>query len=80
MRFWELAGKSCRVTVHLPAGSPARSGRPVDLPGNSQGPPLQSIVTIRVRAQLLCHGVIRTGIDSHVVIVVSLCTDRKLKV
>lgn len=40
MRLWELAGESGNVTVHLPAGSPARIASPVDLRGNSQGPPI----------------------------------------
>jgi alpha-mannosidase len=39
-RLWELAGESHKLTVHLPAGSPARIARPVDLRGNSQGPPI----------------------------------------
>jgi hypothetical protein len=40
MRLWDLAGEPYKVTVHLPAGSPARIARPVDLRGNSQGPPI----------------------------------------
>lgn len=40
MRLWEPAGESGNVTVHLPSGSGARFARPVDLRGNSQGPPI----------------------------------------
>lgn len=40
MRLWDLAGESGKVTVHLPSGSRARIARPVDLRGNSQGPPI----------------------------------------
>ena len=40
LRLWELAGDSGKVTVHHPAGSPARIAGPVDLGGISQGPPI----------------------------------------
>ena len=40
LRLWELAGESGKVTVHLPSGSPARIARPVDLRGDSLGPPI----------------------------------------
>ncbi len=40
LRLWELAGESGKVTVQLPSGSPARIARPVDLRGDSLGPPI----------------------------------------
>jgi hypothetical protein len=40
LRLWELAGESGKVTVELPSGSLARIARPVDLRGNSVGPPI----------------------------------------
>jgi hypothetical protein len=40
LRLWEFAGESGKVTVHLPSGSPARIARPVDLRGDSLGPPI----------------------------------------
>jgi hypothetical protein len=79
MRLWELVGESGKVTVHLPAGSPARIARPVGLRGNSQATNCSPKRLIRVRAQLHCPVFIRTGIDSHVAIVVSLCADGKIE-
>jgi hypothetical protein len=79
MRLWELVGESGQVTVHLPPGSPARIARPVDLRGNSQATNCCPKRLIRVRAQLHCPVFIRTGIDSHVAIVVSLCADGKIE-
>src|SRR6266566_3109222 len=50
--------------------------RPVDLRGNSQGPPITvTSRLIRVHTRLFCPSFIRIGIDSHVAVVVSLCTD-----
>jgi hypothetical protein len=40
LRLWELAGESGKVTVELPSGSLARIAHPVDLRGNSVGPPI----------------------------------------
>jgi alpha-mannosidase len=40
LRLWELAGESGKVTVQLPSGSLARIARPVDLRGDSLGPPI----------------------------------------
>jgi len=40
LRVWELAGESGKVAVQLPTGSLARLARPVDLRGDSQGPPI----------------------------------------
>ena len=53
MRLWELVGESGKVTVHLPAGSPARIARPVDLRGNSQATNCSPKRLIRVRAAAL---------------------------
>src|SRR5690349_17067875 len=41
-RVWELTGESCKLTLHLLAGSSARIIRPVNLSSNSQGHQLQS--------------------------------------
>jgi len=41
LRLWEFAGESGKVTVQLPSGSLARIARPVDLRGDSQGPPIE---------------------------------------
>src|SRR6266478_4070902 len=40
LRLWEFAGESGKVTVQLPSGSLARIARPVDLRGDSLGPPI----------------------------------------
>lgn len=40
LRVWELAGESGKVTLQLPSGLPARLARPVDLRGDSTGPPI----------------------------------------
>jgi len=40
LRLWELAGESGTITVQLPSGSLARIARPVDLRGDSLGPPI----------------------------------------
>jgi alpha-mannosidase len=40
LRLWELAGESGKVPVQLPSGSLARIARPVDLHGDSLGPPI----------------------------------------
>jgi len=40
LRLWELAGESSTITVQLPSGSLSRIARPVDLRGNSLGPPI----------------------------------------
>lgn len=40
LRLWELAGVSGKVTVRLPSGSLARVAKPVDLRGDSLGPPI----------------------------------------
>jgi hypothetical protein len=40
LRLWELAGESGKVTVRLPSGLPARVAKPVDLRGDSLGPPI----------------------------------------
>jgi alpha-mannosidase len=40
LRLWELAGESGKVTVRLPSGSLARVAKPVDLRGESIGPPI----------------------------------------
>jgi alpha-mannosidase len=40
LRLWELAGESGKVTVQLPSGSLARVAKPVDLRGDSLGPPI----------------------------------------
>jgi alpha-mannosidase len=40
LRLWELAGESGKVTVRLPSGSLARIAKPVDLRGDSLGPPI----------------------------------------
>jgi alpha-mannosidase len=39
LRVWEFAGESGKVTVQLPSGSLARIARPVNLRGDSLGPP-----------------------------------------
>jgi alpha-mannosidase len=41
LRLWELAGESGKVTVQLPSGSHARIARPVNLRGDSLGPPIE---------------------------------------
>jgi alpha-mannosidase len=40
LRLWEFAGESGNVTVQLPSGLRARIARPVDLRGDSLGPPI----------------------------------------
>jgi hypothetical protein len=40
LRVWEFAGESGKLTVQLPSGSLARIARPVDLRGDSLGPPI----------------------------------------
>ena len=40
LRVWEFAGESGKVTVQLPSGSLARIARPVNLRGDSLGPPI----------------------------------------
>ncbi len=40
LRLWELAGESGKVTVQLPSGSLAHIARPVNLRGDSLGPPI----------------------------------------
>ena len=40
LRVWELAGQSGLIKVQLPSGSHARVATPVDLRGESQGPPI----------------------------------------
>jgi hypothetical protein len=40
LRLWEFAGESGKITVQLPSGSLARIARPVDLRGDSLGPPI----------------------------------------
>jgi hypothetical protein len=40
LRLWEFAGESGKVTVQLPSGSLERIARPVDLRGDSLGPPI----------------------------------------
>ena len=40
LRVWELAGESGQVGVQLSSGSKARLARPVNLRGESQGPPI----------------------------------------
>jgi alpha-mannosidase len=40
LRLWEFAGESSKVTVQLPSGSFARIARPVNLRGDSLGPPI----------------------------------------
>jgi hypothetical protein len=40
LRLWDLAGTSGKVTVQLPSGSLARIAKPVNLRGDSLGPPI----------------------------------------
>jgi len=40
LRLWEFAGESGKVTVQLPSGSLAHIARPVNLRGDSVGPPI----------------------------------------
>jgi len=40
LRLWELAGESGTITIQLPSGSLSRIARPVDLRGDSLGPPI----------------------------------------
>jgi alpha-mannosidase len=40
LRLWEFAGESGKVIVQLPSGSRPRIARPVDLRGDSMGPPI----------------------------------------
>lgn len=79
MRLWGLAGEFGKVTVDHPAGSPAPIAGPVDLRGISQGPPIAVQSAHSSSLSVVCAGFIRTGIDSHVDIVVSLCADGKIQ-
>ena len=79
LRLWELAGEFGKLTVHHPAGSPAPIAGPVDLRGISQAHQLQAKAPHSSSLSVVCVGFIRTGIDSHVAIVVSLCTDGKIQ-
>jgi len=40
LRVWEFAGESGKLIVQLPSGSLARIARPVNLRGDSLGPPI----------------------------------------
>jgi alpha-mannosidase len=40
LRLWDLTGESGKVTVQLPSGSLARTAKPVNLRGDSLGPPI----------------------------------------
>jgi hypothetical protein len=40
LRLWEFTGESGKVTVRLPSGSLAHVAKPVDLRGDSLGPPI----------------------------------------